>query len=264
MMSNPINAAVELRGVTVRFGDFTAVQEVHLKVDEGEFLAIVGPTGCGKSTLLNVVAGLLTPSAGEIQVFGQQARGIVRSAGYLFQQDALLPWKTALNNVALGLVFRRFPAEEARRQARSWLAKVGLEGFENHYPHELSGGMRKRVGLAQILILSPKILLMDEPFSDLDVHTRNLMENELLRLWHEDKKSVLFVTHDLEEAVALADRVIVFAAGPASRPIGELAIPLSRPRDVAEIRLTERFLKIHRELWNILRAEVFKRYAQQA
>ncbi|HWP46205.1 MAG TPA: ABC transporter ATP-binding protein [Candidatus Limnocylindrales bacterium] len=255
-------SAVQLEGITVRFGGYTAVENISFEVGEGEFVAIVGPTGCGKSTLLSVVAGLLLPTSGEIRTFKEPTKGLNRWVGYLFQQDALLPWKTALDNVALGLIFRQVPVQEARQRAREWLAKVGLKGFENYYPHQLSGGMKKRVGLAQILILNPKILLMDEPFSALDVQTRNLMENELLRLWQEDRKSVLFVTHDLEEAVALADRVIVLSAGPASKLMGEFTIPLSRPRDVAEIRLTDKFLEIHREIWHILRGEVLKSYAQ--
>ncbi len=261
-MTNPNKSAVQLEGITVRFGDYTAVENVSFEVGEGEFVAIVGPTGCGKSTLLSVVAGLLLPTSGEIRTFNEATKGLNRWVGYLFQQDALLPWKTALDNVAIGLIFRQVPTQEARQQAQEWLAKVGLKGFENYYPHQLSGGMKKRVGLAQILILNPKILLMDEPFSALDVQTRNLMENELLRLWQEDRKSVLFVTHDLEEAVALTDRVLVLSAGPASKLMGEFTIPLSRPRDVAEIRLTDKFLEIHREIWHILRGEVLKSYAQ--
>lgn len=256
------NVAIQLEGVAVRFGDYRAVEDVSLRVKEGEFVAIVGPTGCGKSTLLSVISGLLLPTAGEVRIFGELMKGLSRQVGYLFQQDALLPWKTALDNVAMGLVFRRIPLQEAREQARPWLTKVGLKGFERHYPYQLSGGMKKRVGLAQILISNPKILLMDEPFSALDIQTRHLMENELLQLWQEDRKSVLFVTHDLEEAVALADRVIVFAAGPASKPIGEFRISLSRPRDVVEIRLTEEFLEIHRKIWNILRGEVLKSHAR--
>ena len=256
--------AVQLQGVAVRFGEYTAVEGVHLEVSEGEFVAIVGPTGCGKSTLLSVAAGLLAPTAGEVRRFGGPTDGLDRRTGYLFQQDALLPWKTALDNVALGLIFRGVSIAEAREQARVWLAKVGLKGFERHYPHQLSGGMKKRVGLAQILIPNPKVLLMDEPFSALDLQTRNLMENELLRLWQEDKKSVLFVTHDLEEAISLADRVVVLSAGPATRPIGEFVIPLSRPRDVVEIRLTETFLDLHRQIWGILRGEVLKSHARQA
>ncbi|HEU4390495.1 MAG TPA: ABC transporter ATP-binding protein [Blastocatellia bacterium] len=250
------NRAVEIVGVTIRFGDHVALEGVDLNVNKGEFVALVGPTGCGKSTLLNVVAGLQRPYSGTVNVLGETVTRPDSRSGYLFQQDALLPWKTALDNVAIGLVFSGVSADESRARARGWLEKVGLRGFEDRYPHQLSGGMKKRVGLAQILILDPKVLLMDEPFSALDVQTRNLMENELLKLWQEDRKSVLFVTHDLEEAVALADRVIVFSAGPRSKPIGDFVVPLSRPRDVAEIRLTESFLEIHRQIWNILRVEV--------
>ncbi len=254
--------AIELKNITQRFGDYVAVKGVDLTAGSGEFLAIVGPTGCGKSTLLNIVAGLRPPAEGEVRIFGRPLSGLNREAGYLFQADSLLPWKTALANVMLGPVLRGTPEEEARERARAWLAKVGLAGFEDHYPHQLSGGMKKRVALAQVLILSPKILLMDEPFGALDVQTRQLMENELLALWQEDKKTVLFVTHDLEEAIALADRVVVFSAGPASRIVGDFEIDLPRPRDVAEIRLTEDFLKIHREIWRLLREEVMRAHAR--
>ncbi len=262
MNDQAADAAIELSGISQRFGEYTAVQNVNLKVAPGEFVAVVGPTGCGKSTLLNVIAGLRQPAAGSVKVFGEPLRGLNRRAGYLFQQDALLPWKTALENAALGLTFNGAQQKDSRSLARAWLAKVGLSGFENRYPHELSGGMRKRVALAQVLIMDPKILLMDEPFSALDIQTRQLMENELLRLWQEDQKSVLFVTHDLEEAIALADRVIVMSAGPASRPIGDFAIELTRPRDVTEIRLTEDFLKVHREVWALLREEVMRAHGQ--
>lgn len=250
--------AVELQGVSARFGDYTAVENLNLSVTEGEFVSLVGPTGCGKTTLLNIIAGLMPTSAGAVRIFDDPVEGIDNRTGYLFQQDALLPWKTALDNVAMGLVFRELPLASARRQARDWLGKVGLRDFENRYPHQLSGGMKKRVALAQVLALNPKVLLMDEPFAALDVQTRDLMENELLRLWQEDRKSVLFVTHDLEEAVALADRVVVLSAGPGSRPIGEFTVLLARPRDVIETRLTDEFLAIHRQIWNILRHEVTK------
>jgi len=253
--------AIELVEVVQRFGRYVAVGGVNLVAAPGEFVAIVGPTGCGKSTILNIVAGLRPPAEGEVRVLGRALRGLNRQAGYLFQADSLMPWKTALENVALGPILRGAPPREARERARHWLAKVGLRGFEDRYPHQLSGGMKKRVALAQVLILSPRILLMDEPFGALDVQTRQLMENELLRLWQEDKKTVLFVTHDLEEAIALADRVVVFSAGPASRVIGDFKIPLPRPRDVAEIRLTEAFLKIHREIWGLLREEVMRAHA---
>ncbi len=254
--------AIQLLGVSQRFGDYVAVRGVNLEARAGEFVAIVGPTGCGKSTLLNIVAGLRPPAEGEVRIFGEPLSGLNRLAGYLFQADSLFPWKTALGNVMLGLLLRGVHEREARERARDWLAKVGLAGFENHYPHQLSGGMKKRVALAQVLILRPEILLMDEPFGALDVQTRQLMENELLALWQEDKKTVLFVTHDLEEAIALADRVVVFSAGPASRIVGDFKVELPRPRDVAEVRLTEEFLKIHREIWSLLREEVMRAHAR--
>jgi len=259
-------AAVRVEGLAVRFGAYTALSGVELEVAEGEFLAVVGPTGCGKSTLLNVISGLLPPSEGRVYTFGREVRGPNPEVGYLFQQDAILPWKTALDNVALPLVFKGVPLGRAREEARRWLERVGLAPFAHRFPSQLSGGQRKRVGLAQVLIADPRILLMDEPFSALDVQTRQRMENELLRLWQaasEDggRKTVIFITHDLEEAIALADRVVVFSAGPGSRPVGEFPIPLSRPRDVAEVRLTEAFLRIHREIWGLLRQEVEKAYA---
>ncbi len=174
-----------------------------------------------------------------------------------------MPWRTALENVTAGLEFRGTDREEARARAEEWLSRVGLRGFGDRYPHQLSGGMRKRVALAQTLILNPEILLMDEPFSALDIQTRQLMENELLELWSSDRKSVVFITHDLEEAIALADRVVVLSAGPETRPIGEYAIDLPRPRDVAEIRLTPRFIELHTEIWHRMKDEVLKGYAQQ-
>ena len=262
MRSDASAPAIQLSRVSQRFGDYVAIRGVDLVAAPGEFVAIVGPTGCGKSTLLNIVAGLKPPAEGEVRIFGEPLAGLNRQAGYLFQADSLLPWKTALGNVMLGLVLRGVADGEAREQARGWLAKVGLRGFEDRYPHQLSGGMKKRVALAQVLILRPKILLMDEPFGALDVQTRQLMENELLALWQEDRKTVLFVTHDLEEAIALADRVVVFSAGPASRIVGDFPVELPRPRDVAEVRLTEDFLKIHREIWGLLREEVMRAHAR--
>ena len=251
-------SAIELKGVSVRFGNYTAVENTDLTVKEGEFVSLVGPTGCGKSTLLNAVAGLLTPNAGSVKVRDETVTGIDKRSGYLFQQDALLPWKTALDNVALGPTFQGIPRSVARVQAQDWLRRVNLTGFEDRYPHQLSGGMKKRVALAQTLILNPRILLMDEPFSALDVQTRNLMENQLLELWQQDRKSVLFVTHDLEEAIALSDRVVVLSAGPGSHPVGEFEIRLTRPRDVIEVRMTEDFLDLHRCIWKVLREEVNK------
>ena len=260
--------ALALESVTVTFvsrdrARYTAVRDTSLRVDPGEFVSVVGPTGCGKSTLLNVAAGLLEPSAGGVSSFGAPLTGLNAKAGYLFQTDALMPWRTARANVAAGLEFRGVEAHEARRRADEWLQRVGLRGFGERYPHQLSGGMRKRVALAQTLILDPQIILMDEPFSALDIQTRQLMENQLLELWSANRKSVVFITHDLEEAISLSDRVVVFSAGPESHPIGEFAIDLPRPRDVAEIRLTPRFIELHTRIWHAMKQEVLKSYAQQ-
>lgn len=262
--------ALELQDITVTFRSkddpgqrYTAVAGTTLRVGEGEFVSVVGPTGCGKSTLLNVGAGLLPASAGQISVFGQPLEGLNRRAGYMFQSDALMPWRSALDNVMVGLQYRGVPEAEAREQARAWLARVGLAGFEDRYPHQLSGGMRKRTALAQVLALDPDIILMDEPFSALDIQTRQLMENEVLELWAAKRKAVLFITHDLDEAIAMSDRVVVLSAGPATHPIGEFAIDLPRPRDVAEVRTHPRFVELHAQIWAVLRDEVLKGYAQQ-
>ncbi len=263
--------ALSLQGVSCTFVDrhkpghrYTAVREVSLTVGAGEFVSVVGPTGCGKSTLLNVAAGLLAPSTGSVQVFGQPLAGINTRAGYLFQAESLMPWRTALGNVMAGLEFRgQLSNDEARAPAEAWLRRVGLGGFGDRYPHQLSGGMRKRTSLAQTLALDPDIILMDEPFSALDIQTRQLMENEVLELWQSKRKAVLFITHDLDEAIAMSDRVVVLSAGPASHPIGEFAVDLARPRDVAEIKTTPRFVELHAAIWAVLRAEVQKGYAQQ-
>jgi len=259
--------AVALADVTVAFrlaggGRYTAVDRATLTVADGEFVAIVGPTGCGKSTLLNIAAGLLAPSGGAVDIFGQILATLNRQAGYLFQADALFPWKTALENVAIGLETAGTPAAEARPRAQDWLTRVGLGAFGDRYPHMLSGGQRKRVGLAQVLIRDPKILLMDEPFGPLDAQTRQIMGNLLLDLWSADRKAVLFVTHDLEEAIALSDRVVIMSAGPAARIIGDWTVPLSRPRDIGEIKLDHAFHELHRDIWHRLKAEVIKGYAQ--
>jgi NitT/TauT family transport system ATP-binding protein len=242
---------------------YTAVADTTLRVRAGEFVSVVGPTGCGKSTLLNVGAGLLEPSSGTVKVFGQALAGVNARAGYMFQTEALMPWRSAVGNVMVGLQYRGVSDAEARAQAEAWLARVGLSGFGDRYPHQLSGGMRKRVALAQTLVLDPDIILMDEPFSALDIQTRQLMENEVLDLWSAKKKAVLFITHDLDEAIAMSDRVVVLSAGPATHPIGEFAIDLARPRDVAEVRTQPRFVELHTQIWEVLRDEVLKGYAQQ-
>jgi NitT/TauT family transport system ATP-binding protein len=245
-----------------RNAGYTAIADTTVHVMRGEFVSIVGPTGCGKSTLLNVAAGLVQPTSGDVALFGARLQGLNRAAGYMFQTEALMPWMNALDNVAVGLVYRGTPWSAAREAARDWLRRVGLPSHAALFPYQLSGGMRKRLALAQTLILDPKILLMDEPFSALDIQTRHLMENELLELWSLDRKSALFITHDLEEAISLSDRVIVLSAGPASRPIGEFAIDLPRPRDVAEIRLSPQFVELHREIWAALKDEVLRAYRQ--
>ncbi|PWK36932.1 ABC transporter ATP-binding protein [Cupriavidus plantarum] len=242
---------------------YTAVRETTLTIAPGEFVSVVGPTGCGKSTLLNVSAGLLSPSSGTVRVFGEPLEGINARAGYMFQAEALMPWRNALDNVIAGLEFRGVPRTDAVAQGEEWLRRVGLGGFGDRYPHQLSGGMRKRVSLAQTLVLDPDIILMDEPFSALDVQTRQLMENEVLDLWAARRKAVLFITHDLDEAIAMSDRVVVLSAGPGTHPIGEFAIDLPRPRDVAEVRNHPRFVELHAAIWDVLREEVLKGYAQQ-
>lgn len=298
----PVHAAVpalHLQAVTCAFADasrpgqrYTAVQDVTLTVGDGEFVSVVGPTGCGKSTLLNVAAGLMAPSSGSVSVFGEPLADINRRAGYMFQTESLMPWRTALSNVMAGLEFRGMAPQAARERAEDWLRRVGLGGFGDRYPHQLSGGMRKRTSLAQMLAPEPDIILMDEPFSALDIQTRQLMENEVLAIWQGEgggasgqagegggagandggvgdarpgsrRKAVLFITHDLDEAIAMSDRVVVLSAGPAARPIGEFTIDLERPRDVAEVRTHPRFIELHRAIWDVLREEVLKGYAQQ-
>jgi NitT/TauT family transport system ATP-binding protein len=256
-------AMVAINSVTMSFGTFVAVEDVNLTVADGEFLAIVGPTGCGKSTILNAIAGLLKPTSGSVSIDDNRVSGIQNDIGYLFQQDALLPWKTAIENVELGLLFRGVSALKRRERSMAWLAKVGLKGFEQRYPHQLSGGQRKRVQMAQALISGPKVILMDEPFSALDIHTRHLMQNELLRLWQEERRAVVMITHDLEEAIALGDRVAVLAAGPRSRVIDSFPVDLERPRDVAEIKLDPRFMDLYRNIWASLRGEVEKSYERR-
>ena len=263
------STAVVLDDATVAFrlADariYTAVEKAQLAVEQGEFVAIVGPTGCGKSTLLNIVAGLLRPASGAVRIFDRPLTGLNRDAGYLFQADALFPWKTALDNVAIGLEVQGIPRGEALARAEGWLTSVGLGAFANRYPHMLSGGQRKRVGLAQVLIRDPKILLMDEPFGPLDAQTRQIMGNLLLQLWTADRKAVLFVTHDLEEAIALADRVVIMSAGPNARIIGNWRVPLPRPRDIFEVRLEKEFHALHSQIWSVLKDEVMKGYAQSS
>jgi NitT/TauT family transport system ATP-binding protein len=250
-------------------GVYRAIDEISLAVPSGAFVAIVGPSGCGKSTLLNVVAGLLPPSSGIVRVAGDTLTGLNRHATYMFQQDALLPWKTVRDNVALGLTLAGAARADAHSRADAWLERVGLAEFASHYPAQLSGGMRKRAAMAQNWILDRGIVLMDEPFSALDVHTRQRMETELLAIWEgvvpvvsgfsrTVRKTVVFVTHDLEEAIALADDVVILSAGPAARVVAQHHVALARPRDLMELRTTPEFVDLYRRIWAVLRREVIK------
>ena len=263
--------AIELIDVTRRFvtpsgAMLTALHDFNMTVARGEFACVVGPTGCGKSTTLNLVTGLAPASAGQVRVMGQPVDGINRDIGFVFQTDALFPWRNVLDNVAAGPLFRGASKKQAYARARDWLARVGLTKFEGHYPHQLSGGMRKRVALAQTFINEPKILLMDEPFSALDVQTRTAMQDELLTLWSGSGASVVFVTHDLEEAVALADKVYVLTAGPATvKTVHDITLP--RPRIMSEIRYEGEFIDACKRIWDDLREEVQlgqRRQLQQA
>jgi NitT/TauT family transport system ATP-binding protein len=259
--------AIELRNVTKRFrtpggGIYTALRDLSLTIEPGEFCAVVGPTGSGKSTTLSLISGLEPASQGDVRVMGKPVKGIDPRVGFVFQTDAVLPWRSVLGNVSAGPEFRHVPRKEARARALDWIARVGLKGFEDRYPHQLSGGMRKRVALAQTFINGPQILLMDEPFSALDVQTRVLMGNELLNLWSAGSSSVVFVTHDLEEAIALADRVVVLTAGPATVK-GSYKIDLPRPRNASEVRFDPHFVQLYHTIWEDLRSEVMISYERQ-
>ncbi|MEY9947396.1 ABC transporter ATP-binding protein [Kitasatospora sp. GAS1066B] len=265
--TDPGSARIELSGVTKRFltpsGEaFTATRDVTFAVEPGQFCAVVGPTGCGKSTTLSLVSGLDKPSEGSVRVGGREVSGITDGISFMFQADALLPWKTVLGNVAMGPIFRGVGKAQAHASARDWLRRVGLSGFEDHHPHQLSGGMRKRVAMAAALINEPSILLMDEPFGALDVQTKAIMQNELLTLWEQLRPAVIFITHDLEEAVALADRVVVMTSGPGSvKAVYDIDLP--RPRgSVQTIRFEPRFLELHHQIWESLSEEVQRAYAR--
>ncbi|MBW4094413.1 MAG: ABC transporter ATP-binding protein [Acidobacteria bacterium] len=262
-------ARIEITGLTKRYltpkGEtFTAIRDVALTIQPGQFCAIVGPTGCGKSTTLAQVSGLEHPSAGSVSVGGSIVDGITNGVSYMFQADALFPWKTVLNNVLIGPVLLGTPKREATELAMDWLRRVGLAGFEDRYPHQLSGGMRKRVAMAAALINNPRILLMDEPFGALDVQTKAIMQNELLQLWEGLRPSVLFITHDLDEAVALADKVVIMTSSPGTiKNVFDIDLP--RPRgDVQQIRHEERFLELQGQIWSSLKDEVTRAYQQTA
>ncbi len=237
--------------------ELQALIDINIDVKEGEFLSIVGPSGCGKSTLLNIIAGLLRPTTGEISLDGQLLKGINTKIGYITQKDNLLPWRTTRENIEIGLEIRDVSKSERKSQAIKLINRVGLAGFEDHFPNELSGGMRKRASLARTLIYNPDVLLMDEPFSAVDAQTRLILENQLLELWGGTGNTILFVTHDLEEAISLSDRVIVFSARPGTAKTVN-SIPLVRPRDTIKIRFNEDFIKIYGGIWKDLEEEVGK------
>lgn len=262
-------ARIEIKGLTKRYltpkGEvFTAIKNVDVTVEPGQFCAIVGPTGCGKSTTLGQVSGLERPSTGSVTVGGKPVDGITQRVSFMFQADALFPWKTVLANVAIGPTLNGMGKKRATELARDWLRRVGLAGFEDRYPHQLSGGMRKRVAMAAALINEPRILLMDEPFGALDVQTKAIMQTELLQLWEQVRPSVLFITHDLDEAVALADRVLVMTSSPGSIK-QSFDIDLPRPRgEVQQIRHEPRFLELQDQIWSSLKDEVQRAYARSA
>jgi len=253
--------SIVLDQVTQRFAvprearEFTALQGVTVDIRGGEFLSIVGPSGCGKSTLLSLIAGLVPVTEGRIGIDGEPVSGVNPRLGFVFQRDALFPWKTVVQNVGLPLLFRGVDPAAARPRVADWIARIGLTGFEAYHPYQLSGGMRKRVALAMTMVYEPEIVLMDEPFGALDVQTRNLMENDLLEIWAQRRRTVVFVTHDLEEAIALSDRIVVMTASP-GRVKAIYPIDLPRPRSVTEIRFHPDFGRLYETIWKDLKDEV--------
>ncbi len=254
-----MQAYIQARDVNLTFrppnrGPVRALQRFDLDVNEGEFLSILGPSGCGKSTFLNVLLGLLMPDSGELSVNGKRITGPGPDRAMVFQEFGLLPWRTVQSNVELGLEIKRMPAEQRRPISRRLIEMVGLTSFEEHYPHELSGGMKQRVGLARALATDPEVLLMDEPFAALDAQTRDLMQVELLRIWQEARKTVLFVTHQIDEAIYLSDRVMVMTKRPGyAKKVFDIGLP--RPRDY-EMRVTPEFNDLKLAIWHTLKDEI--------
>ena len=252
-------SVVEAREITKRFvhrdGEFTALERVSLDVRAGEFVSIVGPSGCGKSTLLHILAGLKRPDAGSVAIDGRETTGSTPSqVGYLFQEDTVLPWFSVERNIALGLGYRGVAPDEARRRVEWALTEAGLVEFRRSYPHQLSGGMRRRVALMMTLVVDPKILLMDEPFGALDTHTKTRLHASLLEIWEKTRQTIVFVTHDLMEAITLSDRVVIMSARP-GRVKASYEIRIPRPRDVIKVKDSEEYLEDFREIWRILGAE---------
>lgn len=262
-ISNSSASGIDLQRLTQAYPtksgpDLVALSDVSLRLEPGQFVSIVGPTGCGKSTTLSAISGLARPADGEVRIDGEPVLGVRKDVGFVFQQDALLPWKTALQNVELPLRFRGVSRRQARDRARSWLTRVGLGGFERAYPHQLSGGMRKRAAIAATMVYEPRILLMDEPFSALDVQTRTLMETDLLAVWQDiGHQTVVFVTHDLEEAIGLSDRVIVLSSRPGT-VVGDYAVDLPRPRELHRLKMDPAFTELYENIWSDLEVQVRK------
>lgn len=254
-----MDALIEFDHVAKRFyknnKPVQALADVHLKIKAGEFICVLGPSGCGKSTLLNMTAGLMRPSGGQVRYRGQPVNGVNTRVGYVTQRDNLLPWRTVRQNVAVPLEIRGVKRSERERLIAEIIQKVGLAGFEDHFPGELSGGMRKRVTLARTLIYNPETLLMDEPFGALDAQLKLIMQEELLRLWEASGSTIIFVTHDLSEAVTLADRVVVLSARPGRiKLIQEIDLP--RPRDVFTVHSSQRFGELFQLIWQAMREEI--------
>jgi NitT/TauT family transport system ATP-binding protein len=247
---------IELAAVGKSFGTVQALQNVSLAVDEGEFVVIVGASGCGKTTMLNMVAGFDTPSVGELKIMGANTSGVNPDCGMVFQQYALFPWLSVLDNVAFGLKMRGMKKAERHEKAREFIEMVGLRGFENAYPSTLSGGMRQRVAIARVLANNPKVMLFDEPFAALDAMTRQVLQEELLRIYERQRKTILFITHSIDEALLLSSRIIVMSARP-GRIVQDITNDLPHPRN-AEVQLSARFMELKREIWSVVQAEVMR------
>jgi NitT/TauT family transport system ATP-binding protein len=240
-------------------GRLLALDNINLQVDDGEFVTIVGPSGCGKTTFINLCDGLLKPTAGKITIDGKVVTGPGTDRGMVFQDSCLMPWRTVFKNVIFGLECQGLDNGDGQARAQKFIKLVGLEGFEDHYPHELSGGMQQRCNLARALTVDPEILIMDEPFAALDAQTREIMQLELLRIWNAAKKTILFITHQINEAIYLADRVIVFGARP-GKVKETIKIEIQRPRPLA-VKREKKFLEYEDRLWNLIEEEVKKTMA---
>ena len=258
---------LELNDVTVSFQSpdgsrMTALRDMSLSVEQGELVALVGPSGCGKSTALNVLAGQVRPVSGQVRLAGEPVKGVSPSVGYISQADTLLPWRPVLDNVALAMELRGVEKRERREAARGLMARMGLSGFEDNYPRELSGGMKKRAAIARVLAVDPAILMMDEPFGPLDALTKEKLQDEILALWESTGCTILYVTHDLTEAITLADRVVLMSARP-GRVVREYPIDLPRPRRVMDVKFSPRFVELERAIWQDLQGELHREEGAQ-